>query len=126
MDFWLSLMFPQSLSPLAQPRAEKLVSPGLGLVGSGRVWVWVWSQPSSNVWLRLSQPNVASYAYRGICIQEIQFNLGVVDKYGFLTELDVPTKFQPSSTAQSWKISKSRSGRAGSGQVGSQLVSTQF
>ena len=44
-------MFPQSLSPLVQPRAEKLVSPGLGLgrVGSG-------SQPSSNVWLRLSQP----------------------------------------------------------------------
>ena len=42
MDFWFSLNFPKSFSLVAQPRAEKLVSPGLvwsglGLIGSGRV-----------------------------------------------------------------------------------------
>ena len=41
MDFLVSLMFPQSFNLVAEPRAEKLVSPGR--VWSGRVWsglVW--------------------------------------------------------------------------------------
>ena len=37
-------------------------------------------------------------------------------EYGFLIELEVLSKFQPSSTAQSWEISKSQSG-SGSGWV---------
>ena len=46
-----------------------------------------------------------------------------MNEYGFLSELDVPSKFQPSSTAQSRDISKSRSGRVGSGWVWSQMTS---
>ena len=48
-------------------------------------------------------------------------------QYGFLIELEVLSKFQPSSTAQSWEISKSRSGLgrvwSGLGWVRSQISS---